>query len=135
MANKKAKNLSKYDITANQHEALLKSQNFKCAICEEAVDTICIDHDHKTGRVRGGLCGRCNSGLGFFRDNPEFLEKAKMYLAKPPADSVLPPQKVHLKVTLFEPSVKRPSPHDGQLRQHHEPQEDPRTQGLKSGPN
>lgn len=39
-----------------------------------------VDHCHKTGKVRGILCAECNSGLGKFKDRPEFLIKAVEYL-------------------------------------------------------
>lgn len=39
-----------------------------------------VDHNHTTGRVRGILCNSCNRGIGYFRDNPMFLEKAASYL-------------------------------------------------------
>lgn len=51
----------------------------ECVICG-AVDNIVVDHDHKTGHVRGPLCRHCNFGLGHFKDNPELLEFAAMYL-------------------------------------------------------
>ena len=41
---------------------------------------LCIDHDKKTGEVRGLLCKECNWGLGNFKDNPESLRKAIKYL-------------------------------------------------------
>lgn len=49
-----------------------------CVICGDDAST--VDHDHKTGRIRGALCQRCNLGLGHFRDDPELLEFAAMYL-------------------------------------------------------
>lgn len=50
-----------------------------CIICA-ATEALVVDHDHRTGRVRGSLCQRCNMGLGHFRDDPELLELAAMYL-------------------------------------------------------
>lgn len=52
-----------------------------CIICGESQKLqLSIDHDHKTGRVRGALCNRCNLGLGHFRDKPELLRLAALYL-------------------------------------------------------
>ena len=50
-----------------------------CVICGDESGLV-VDHDHRTGRVRGALCQRCNMGLGHFRDDPELLELAAMYL-------------------------------------------------------
>ncbi|NCA22781.1 MAG: hypothetical protein EBS86_16815, partial [Crocinitomicaceae bacterium] len=60
-------------------------QKNKCYICLCTFDNNAhIDHDHKTGKVRGLLCRECNLLLGFSRDNIHLLEKAISYLQKPP---------------------------------------------------
>lgn len=53
-----------------------------CQICGKTPTTrsLSVDHCHKTNRFRGFLCSNCNLGLGYFKDNPELLEKAKDYL-------------------------------------------------------
>ena len=51
----------------------------ECVICG-TVGNVVIDHNHETGHVRGPLCQHCNFGLGHFRDDPELLEFAALYL-------------------------------------------------------
>jgi hypothetical protein len=57
-----------------------RSRRKPCAICGEYPDRLHRDHDHKTGRARGGLCHHCNIGLGMFRDDIERLRAAIRYL-------------------------------------------------------
>lgn len=73
--------LKRYTLTSNQYDELMRSQDSKCAICNMVPETICVDHDHVTGKVRGLLCDRCNKGLGFFKDNLTYLESAMHYIA------------------------------------------------------
>lgn len=77
-----------YGITVEDYNRLLESQGGACAICQ-ATETrtmagktrrLSVDHDHETGAVRGLLCGGCNSGVGYFRDNPDRLRNAITYL-------------------------------------------------------
>ncbi len=71
----------KYGLTGEQYYAMAEAQNHVCKICKEPAETkLFVDHDHKTGKVRGLLCQFCNFGLGSFLDNPELLENAKQYL-------------------------------------------------------
>lgn len=57
----------------------LKSSVTECVICGNK-GSLVVDHDHKTGKVRGLLCNHCNRGLGHFRDDPQLLEFAAQYL-------------------------------------------------------
>jgi endogenous inhibitor of DNA gyrase (YacG/DUF329 family) len=82
----------RYGIDEYKHEDLLLRSDYKCAICgneETNIDKrtnkpyeLSIDHDHKTGIVRGVLCFSCNSGLGSFKDDVTILKKAIRYLKK-----------------------------------------------------
>lgn len=49
--------------------SLLELQAGACAICHEpfGARTPAVDHDHETGRLRGLLCGRCNSAIAMLR--------------------------------------------------------------------
>ena len=51
----------KYGITQKQYIEMWKKQEGKCALCGESSDKyLDIDHDHKTGDIRGLLCRGCN---------------------------------------------------------------------------
>lgn len=82
--NRNVKLLRAYGITTAEYEALLKSQNGVCAICKRNVphkgDSMCVDHDHSTGAVRGILCSNCNRAIGLLEDNVAFLQSAINYL-------------------------------------------------------
>ncbi|MEU5869345.1 endonuclease domain-containing protein [Nonomuraea sp. NPDC047529] len=41
-----------------------------------------LDHDHQTGRFRGFLCSRCNTGLGQLREDVAILHSAIEYLTR-----------------------------------------------------
>ena len=82
--------LNKYLIngeyfTRNDYRIIFDKQNKSCAICNLFFDkkdlkNIHIDHDHKTGEVRGILCSKCNHAIGLFNDNIDLLNNAINYL-------------------------------------------------------
>ena len=51
----------------------------QCEICG-AFGKICFDHNHETGEFRGWICKRCNTVLGFVKDDSELLVKLSKYL-------------------------------------------------------
>jgi Recombination endonuclease VII len=73
--------LAAYGLTKEGYDRMLAQQHGACAICKrQPQETLCIDHDHDTGQVRGLLCRKCNLGLGFFDDSPSLLRAAAAYL-------------------------------------------------------
>lgn len=75
---------ARYGITVEQYDEILENQSSRCCICgihnDDLSDSLCVDHDHNTGKVRGLLCRPCNLALGNMRDNPKLLHKAAEYL-------------------------------------------------------
>lgn len=77
--------LRQWGLTVEAYEQLLTEQGGVCAICSRPCPSgrkLAVDHDHETGRVRGLLCGVCNRGLGYFKDDKGLLEAAVLYLAQ-----------------------------------------------------
>lgn len=74
--------LKKYGLSYSDWELLLIRQNHVCAICKrpETGKTLAVDHCHRTGKVRGLLCAKCNQGIGMFDDNASSLRTAAEYL-------------------------------------------------------
>jgi 23S rRNA G2069 N7-methylase RlmK/C1962 C5-methylase RlmI len=73
-------------LTLDKFHSILERQDFGCAICGVDVvsvrqKTVHIDHDHETGKVRGILCAKCNTGLGKLDDGRLFAS-AERYLAR-----------------------------------------------------
>jgi len=69
-----------YGMTLEEYESIIRAQQERCAICGEHMNQPHVDHDHKTGKVRGLLCRRCNPALGGFKDDPRILMRAIAYL-------------------------------------------------------
>ena len=69
-----------YRISLVDYDAMRKRQNGVCAICKRSGRALCVDHCHACGKVRGLLCGKCNSVLGFCGDSRAHLLAAAAYL-------------------------------------------------------
>ncbi|AZS08262.1 endonuclease VII [Mycobacterium phage IronMan] len=88
-----ARIIATYDITADEYWRIYEFQGGRCYICQRANGKhkrLSVDHDHKTGIIRGLLCTMCNKyTLGWARDCIEFFKRAIEYLTNPPAVQVI----------------------------------------------
>lgn len=69
-------------LTEEEYRAIVERANGQCEICKEELTRPHVDHCHKTGKVRGVLCSRCNTGLGMFRESLDIFLMAITYLEK-----------------------------------------------------
>lgn len=76
-----------YKLTPEEYFEVLKKQGGGCGICASQVNILnpkkmflAIDHCHKTGKIRGILCDRCNMLIGSVKDSTAILEKSIEYL-------------------------------------------------------
>jgi hypothetical protein len=78
-----------HGITLKDYNRLLEQQGGICAICgQEEIGkdrngekkVLSVDHNHKTGKIRGLLCSKCNHGIGLMRENIKILTNAINYL-------------------------------------------------------
>ena len=72
-----------YGVSFKEKDRMIQEQDNKCGLCNKDFSSkkdTHLDHCHSSGKVRMVLCGSCNVGLGYFKDNPELLRKAALYL-------------------------------------------------------
>jgi len=73
-------------MTLDDYDQMLIKQDHKCVICSrtptELDKRLCVDHCHKTNKIRDLLCNNCNAGIGDFKHNVELLRNAIKYLEK-----------------------------------------------------
>lgn len=75
--------LKRHGLTTNQFDKMISSCNNSCEICKKIFKSkpdAKIDHCHTTGKVRGILCGHCNTALGLVNDNDKILLSMIDYL-------------------------------------------------------
>ena len=78
----RASNIRRYGLTVAEYNRLLLEQQNVCFICKKTnkQKMLGVDHDHKTGQVRGLLCDLCNRALGLLHDDISLLRRAIGYL-------------------------------------------------------
>ena len=81
--------MKKYGLSMPQFNELLSAQKGLCACCNQQMIlggqkslSVCVDHDHKTGKVRELLCAGCNVAIAHLGEDPARCEKAAAYLRK-----------------------------------------------------
>lgn len=75
---------TEYGITEADYNVLFDKQNGRCAICfadyRNSTRNLDVDHDPKTGRIRGLLCNNCNRGIEHLQDNSAIISNAYAYI-------------------------------------------------------
>jgi hypothetical protein len=73
-----------YNITQEEWQAMFDKQHGCCAICgvsaENLLHPLEIDQDQASGKIRGLLCRKCNSGIGLLNEDIELIKRAIRYL-------------------------------------------------------
>jgi predicted TIM-barrel fold metal-dependent hydrolase len=79
----------KYDLSFEDYKTKYEEQGGRCECCSIEISitqkdnghtTACVDHNHKTGKVRGLLCNHCNRALGLLKEDIEVMKKLISYL-------------------------------------------------------
>lgn len=77
-----------YGISEAEYDAIVAQQGGVCFVCRKPPKpgtNLHVDHDHKTGLLRGALCHHCNFRVIGRQRNPDIFFRAYMYLNSPPA--------------------------------------------------
>jgi len=80
-----------FNLSFDDYMQMFNDQSGACAICHQPethrrqgkLKALAVDHDHKTGAIRGLLCSDCNTGIGKLKDSPSVLRSAIQYLERP----------------------------------------------------
>jgi hypothetical protein len=70
----------RYGMTKDDYEKMYADQKGNCFLCGEHYSILCIDHSHKTGKVRKLLCKECNTAIGLLKENISTLENIINYI-------------------------------------------------------
>lgn len=83
MSARKPKRAKELGVTDAEYSAMFIAQGGHCALCTATPKTrrLHVDHDHRTGKIRGLLCHRDNRMLASWV-TPEWLRAAAEYLER-----------------------------------------------------
>lgn len=104
-----------YGLTPDEYEALFRAQGGRCAICRARPKSkrLAVDHDHKSGAVRGLLCSRCNRDLlGSAWDSLALVVALWHYLNTPPAGGSWQTPENAPAIGVLESATRPPKPSD-----------------------
>lgn len=83
---------NRYGIGYDEYQAMQRAQGGVCLICKKPETSLnqhthearllSVDHCHDTGKIRGLLCKRCNTGIGAFEEDPELMKAAVRYIRR-----------------------------------------------------
>ena len=79
------KKTKKHGLTLEEFNTILKAQDGKCAVCRTTDWGLvgpCVDHNHKTGEIRGILCSGCNTAEGLLKGDPIRAKALAVYMEK-----------------------------------------------------
>lgn len=100
-----------FNISLEEYDAILKFQGGLCAICKFPPKTggnrLSVDHNHKTGLVRGLLCWNCNRALGRLGDDTDRILAMAEYMVEPPAVRALGEERLGRKGRVTNKARKR----------------------------
>ena len=73
----------RFGITLKSYRDMFEAQSGACAMCKRRSErSLCVDHDHVTGKVRALLCNSCNAMIGFAQEDAMIVQSALSYLMK-----------------------------------------------------
>lgn len=76
---------SQYGITIDDYNRMFEEQEGCCYICgvhqNNLDNSLNVDHNHATGRVRKLLCRKCNLAIGIIKENTNTINNLIKYLS------------------------------------------------------
>jgi ribosomal protein L37AE/L43A len=85
-----------YGLSLEQYDSMLEACGGVCEICRLPpsghYNFLVVDHDRRTGKIRGLLCSLCNRSIGCFKESSEVLRRAAVYIERANASTAIQPR-------------------------------------------